>query len=63
MKAIAYLYNCIFNIIIFNSVNSSAINPNNLILNNAGVNCFNLVSHREYLYFRIYRYRVYVYIL
>ena len=48
---------------IFSSVNSSIINFNNLILNNTGVNCFSLVSYREYLYFRIYKCRVYIYIL
>ena len=48
---------------VFDSIDSSAINPNNLILNNIDIDCFNLISYREYLYFRIYRYRVYVYIL
>ena len=63
MKVAVYLYNCISSIIIFGSINNNIINSNNLILNNIGVGCFNLVSHREYLYFRVYRCRVYIYIL
>ena len=62
MKIIVYLYNYISNIIIFGNINSNIINPNNSILNNAGINCFNLISYKEYLYFKIYRYRVYIYI-
>ena len=62
MKVIVYLYNYIPSIIIFNNIDSSAINPNNLILNNIGINCFNLASHREYLYLKIYGYRIYIYI-
>ena len=63
MKAIIYLYNYISSTIILDSINSSVINPNNLILNDAGINYFSLVSYREYLYFRVYRCRVYIYIL
>ena len=63
MKVVVYLYNYISNVIIFDNINSNIINSNNLILNNIGVSCFSLVSHREYLYFRVYRCRVYIYIL
>ena len=63
MKATIYLYNYISNIMVFGSVNSSIINLNNLILNNISVGYFNLANYREYLYFRIYRCRVYIYIL
>ena len=62
VKAIVYLYNYIFNAIIFSNINNNTINSNNLILNNTGIDYFSLVSHREYLYFRVYRYRVYIYI-
>ena len=48
---------------IFGSINNSVISFNNSILNNTGVNCFSLINHREYLYFRVYRCRVYIYIL
>ena len=63
VKVVVYLYNYISNIIIFGSINSNVINPNNLILNDASINYFNLVSYREYLYFRVYGCRVYIYIL
>ena len=62
MKAIVYLYNYIFNIIIFGNVDNNTINLNNSILNNINIGYFSLISHREYLYFRIYGYRVYIYI-
>ena len=48
---------------VFNSINSSAINFNDLILNDADINCFSLISYKEYLYFRVYGCRVYIYIL
>ena len=63
MKIIIYLYNYISNIIIFDSINNNIINPNNLILNNININYFSLASHRKYLYLKIYKYRVYIYIL
>ena len=48
---------------VLSSVNSNIINFNNLILNNIGVNCFNLINYKEYLYFKMYKCRVYIYIL
>ena len=48
---------------VFSNINNSIISPNNLILNNTGINYFSLTNYREYLYFRVYRYRVYIYIL
>ena len=63
MKVIIYLYNYTSSIIIFSSINNNIINPNNLILNNTNINCFNLTSYREYLYLKIYKCRVYIYIL
>ena len=63
VKVAVYLYNYIFNIIIFDNINSNTINPNNLILNDTGVDCFNLINYKKYLYFKIYGCRVYVYIL
>ena len=63
MKITVYFYNCIFSIMVFSNIDSSVISFNNLILNNIGVDCFNLVSYREYLYFRMYGCRVYIYIL
>ena len=62
MKITIYLYNYIFNIIIFSNINNNIINFNNSILNNTSVGCFSLISYREYLYFRIYKCRVYIYI-
>ena len=62
MKITVYLYNYTPNIIIFNNINSSAISPNNSILNNININYFSLINHRKYLHFRIYKYRVYIYI-
>ena len=47
---------------VLSSVNSSIINSNNLILNNTGINYFNLINYREYLHLKIYKYRVYIYI-
>ena len=63
MKIIVYFYNHTFSAMVFGSVNNNIISFNNLILNNIGVNYFNLISHREYLYFKIYECRVYIYIL
>ena len=62
MKVIIYLYNHTSNTIIFNNINSNIINPNNSILNNININYFSLASHKEYLYFKIYKYRIYIYI-
>ena len=63
VKAAVYLYNCIPSVMVFGSIDGSAISPNNSILNNTGVGCFSLISHKEYLYFKVYRYRAYIYIL
>ena len=63
IKIVIYLYNHISSVIIFGSINNNIINSNDSILNNTSINCFSLVSHREYLYLKIYRYRVYIYIL
>ena len=62
MKTIVYLYNYIFSAIIFNSVNNNIISPNNSILNDTDIGCFSLISHKKYLYLRVYRCRVYIYI-
>ena len=48
---------------VFNNINNNIINFNNLILNNIGVGCFSLASYRKYLYLKIYKCRVYIYIL
>ena len=62
VKAAAYLYNRISSAMVLGSVDSSAINPNDSILNDAGVGYFSLVSHREYLHLRVYGCRAYAYI-
>ena len=63
MKIAVYLYNYIPNIIIVSNIDSSVINFNNSILNNTNINYFNLINYREYLYFKVYKCRVYIYIL
>ena len=62
VKAAAYLYNHISSATVLGSVNSNTISPNDSILNDAGVGCFSLASHREYLHLRVYGCRVYTYI-
>ena len=48
---------------ILDNVNNNIISFNNLILNNTNINYFSLVNYREYLYFRVYKCRIYIYIL
>ena len=62
VKAAAYLYNRTPSATVLGSVDSSAISPNDSILNDAGVGCFSLASHREYLHLRVYGCRAYAYI-
>ena len=62
MKAVVYLYNYISSAMVLGSVNNNIINPNNSILNNTGVGCFSLSSHKKYLYLKVYGCRVYIYI-
>ena len=62
MKIVVYLYNYIFNTMVLGNINSNIISLNDSILNDTGVDCFSLTSYREYLYLRMYGYRVYIYI-
>ena len=44
------------------SIDGNTVSSNNSILNNADVGYFSLINHKEYLYFRVYGCRAYIYI-
>ena len=62
MKAIAYLYNYISSKFMLEDNNKELINLIIFLFQELGTNCFNLLYYIEYHYFRIYRYRAFIYI-
>ena len=63
VKVVVYLYNYTPSVMVLGNIDGNKISPNDLVLNNADINCFSLINYKEYLYFRVYRCRVYTYIL
>ena len=62
MRAVTYLYNYISNKSILRGNSEKLINLIISLFQELNINCFSLLYYIKYHYFKIYKYRVFIYI-